>query len=98
VSDLFCPARVVVTPSSSAVALADALVAELAARLGTSYGRLPEGTLRVALEAVADLHRGETVVVVTDADLAQLPGRPGAPVLVEIDADGWRTQPVSRPG
>ncbi len=116
-SDLFCPARVVVTPSSSAVALADALVAErvaavlaadreqshdaareLAARLGTSYGRLPEGTLRVALEAVADLHRGETVVVVTDADLAQLPGRPGAPVLVEIDADGWRTQPVSRPG
>lgn len=112
-SDLFCPARLVVVPSSSASALAEALAAErvaavltdgqppardaareLAGLLGASYGQLPAGTLREAIEAVADLHRGETVVVVTDADLTGLRGgvRNGVPVLLEVDADGWRSQ------
>ena len=59
---------------------------------------------RAALEALADVHRGEAVLVVDDGQvlgpaLAPLVGRgPGAgpgrtpyrPVAVEVDGDGWR--------
>ena len=64
---------------------------------------------RTALEELADLHRGETVLVVDDGQvlepaLAPLVGRgPGAgptppyrPVALEVDGDGWRL--VDRPG
>ncbi|MFC5998156.1 hypothetical protein ACFP6A_05370 [Quadrisphaera sp. GCM10027208] len=43
------------------------------------------------LEALADLHRGETVVVRVPADVAAaLPDLLRAPGVVEVDADGWR--------
>jgi probable phosphoglycerate mutase len=65
---------------------------------------------RAALQELADLHRGETVLVVDDGRvlepaLTPLVGRgPGAglrpasyrPVTVEVDGDGWRL--VDRPG
>jgi probable phosphoglycerate mutase len=65
---------------------------------------------RIALEGLADLHRGETVLVVEDGHvlesaLTPLVGRgPGAgrertpyrPVTLEVDGDGWRL--VDRPG
>ena len=67
---------------------------------------------RVARElgAIADLHRGETVLVVDDSQVLEpalaplLRGGPGAgpgrtpyrPLTLELDGDGWRL--VDRPG
>jgi 2,3-bisphosphoglycerate-dependent phosphoglycerate mutase len=57
---------------------------------------------RAALDALADLHRGETVLVVTDASVlralwpgSRSPEGRGAPspyevVTVQVDDDGWR--------
>ena len=70
---------------------------ELAEQLGTSCEHLPEGSLREVLDDVADLHRGETLVVVADRDWPGTLGRAAdgqGAVLVEIDADGWRTTPL----
>ena len=84
-SDLQCPARIVLAlPSVSPEALSALLVGERVARLITDP---------VDLGDVADLHRGETVVVVADAGPHV---DRGVPVLVvEIDADGLRE--VGRP-
>jgi len=41
------------------------------------------GPIRAVLEEIADVHRGETVLVVVPAAVA------GGAVLVERDADGW---------
>ena len=63
---------------------------------------------RAALDAVADLHRGETVLVVTDASVltalwpgARSPDGAGALspyrlVTMQVDGDGWRL--LGRPG
>ena len=63
---------------------------------------------RAALDALADLHRGETVLVVTDVSVltALWPGTrspdgegalsPYRLVTVQVDGDGWRL--LGRPG
>ena len=65
---------------------------------------------RAALEELADLHRGETVLVVDDGQVlepaltplvrsglaADPPRSPYRPVTLEVDGDGWRR--VDRPG
>ncbi len=74
-----------------------AVAAQLAERLdaalrpvselnGCAY---PDGTAvgRAALEGIADLHRGETVIVLTADDD---PARE-----VRIDADGWSVTPLA---
>ncbi|HET8601024.1 MAG TPA: histidine phosphatase family protein [Segeticoccus sp.] len=45
-----------------------------------------------AVEELADLYRGETVLVVGDEDTLRvvLPGRAAGVVRVEVDGDGWR--------
>ena len=107
-----------------ATAPAVAVSAEVADGLGlpphplteppTPLGGPSDGTAvarcRAALEALADLHRGETVLVVDDGQVLQPawaplagrglgagPGRtPYQPVTLEVDGDGWRL--VDRPG
>lgn len=99
-SDLHCPARLTLAARAEGLDLgsarpaavyASAGGAALAGRLGTPYDVL-SGTLPGALDEVADLHRGEDVLVLlAPEELAQLPakGGTGGPVLVAIDADGW---------
>ncbi len=82
-SDLQCPARLVLVPALSEPA------PEVDARL------TPESEPLSQLEDLADLHRGETLVVAVPPEAVEsLPQalRPGAgkPVHVELDADGWR--------
>jgi hypothetical protein len=52
---------------------------------------------RGAVEDVADLYRGETVLLVGDAESIGrvVSGTPADVLRVEVDADGWR---VSEPG
>ena len=80
----------------------------------TPPGDRPDGAAavrcRAGLEELADLHRGETVLVVDDSQVLEpalaplLRGGPGAgpgrtpyrPLTLELDGDGWRL--VDRPG
>jgi hypothetical protein len=99
-TDLHCPARLTLAalpeglePESlrPAAVYASAGGAALAARLVERYDVL-DAPLPGALDDVADRHRGEDVwVLLTEAELASVhePAVPGAPVRVEIDADGW---------
>jgi len=82
--------------------------------LAEAPGAAADGTAvarwRAALEGLADLHRGETVLVVGDGQVLEPaltplvrrglgagPGRtPYRPVTLEVDGDGWRL--VDRPG
>lgn len=101
-SDLQCAARftlvtdgdVEVAGLRPAAVYASASVEEATGSGAARYDVL-SGPLSAALEALADLHRGEDVLVlVTAAELADLPGAGGrsAPVRVDIDADGWALQ------
>ncbi len=81
------------------VALAAALRIPLGV-LPTAVGGRPvpsdaAARFRAALEDLADRHRGETVVVLTDAPHG-LPQQQSL-VVVDVDADGWRvsTSPLS---
>jgi hypothetical protein len=58
----------------------------VAAEVGVPV-RVHEGLGRLELAPLADLHRGETILVVGD--------RPPAPGLVEmsVDGDGWAVRP-----
>jgi hypothetical protein len=86
VSDLQCPARILlVRPDVDPSALI-----ELAAREHVSGTITGPG---VDLAEVADLHRGETVLVL--ADEGPHVERGSDLVLVEIDADGWRVTDLS---
>lgn len=79
-SDLQCPARFV-------------LRAEGDGR-GSDAVLLADGDPWQQLEDLADLHRGETVVVVVPADrIDELPGMLRPPATVDVDADGWRVVP-----
>lgn len=98
-SDLHCAARLTLATDGEvdlaglrpAAVYASTSAGELAARLAERYDVL-SGPLPAALEALADEHRGEDVLVlVTAEELANLSaarGR-GTPVRVDIDADGW---------
>jgi hypothetical protein len=69
---------------------------ELAELVDAPCEDLPEGTLRQAFEELADLHRGETLVVVAGEDWpTELGAVPDGTALVpvEVDADGWRVGP-----
>lgn len=101
-SDLHCAARfTLVTDGEAEVAglrpaavYASASADEAASHRTARYDVL-SGPLPAALEALADQHRGEDVLVlVTAAELADLPGAGGrsAPVRLDIDADGWALQ------
>ncbi len=131
VSDVFCPARIMVRAVlegelDEAANLAALLRPERVARVFTSddvralqLGAMVAAALgvsaqvldgldsdpRTVLEDIADRHRGETVLVVSDAVLPWVPGldatrsvdehggpapSPSALVSIEIDADGWR--------
>ncbi len=84
-SDLQCAARILLArPSIGADALARLAEREHAARTITAE----PADAAVDLAEVADLHRGETVLVVTDTGPHADRGRDL--LLVEIDADGWR--------
>ncbi len=77
---------------------------------GGPADRAAVGRYRAALEELADLHRGETVLVVDDGQVLEPaltplvprglgagPGRTSyRPVSLEVDGDGWRL--VDRPG
>ncbi len=78
-SDLQCPARLLLVRSRPDQALAVRLSAE---RVVAEY----DGPLDLA--ELADRHRGEAVLVVGDHDLGD-----ASVVLVEIDADGLRAAP-----
>lgn len=60
---------------------------EVAERLGLTPVALTGEDLRSLIASLADVHRGETVVVVTDERADWLPQVPVVEVLV--DADGW---------
>ena len=86
-SDLQCPARILLARSGFAAAELAALVdRENVARTITS-------DTAVDLDALADLHRGETVLVVCDA--GPHVDRGSDVVLVEIDGDGRRVSEVA---
>lgn len=74
---------------ASPIAQAERAAAVVAQRLGVARRALPAGGRgHEALEGVADLHRGETVLVVGDAELVPVvPAHGVAEVLV--DGDGW---------
>lgn len=85
-SDLQCPARLyVVWPSAGDDAAALVPPGE---RMAAVYERPDD------LASVADLHRGEAVLVVVDAALPETPDlAPGDVVGLELDGDGWRRLP-----
>lgn len=74
---------------ASPLAEAERAAAVVAQRLGVSRRALPSGGRgHETLEGVADMHRGETVLVVGDAD--QVPVVPAEGVAeVLVDGDGW---------
>lgn len=83
-SDLQCPARFVLLHAQ------DGESTQVDVRLDTRTDPLTQ------LEDLADLHRGEALVVAVPEDaVAALPTRlrpdPGAALRVELDADGWRS-------
>ena len=82
-SDLQCAARILLVRERPPRAVADGLRAE---RIAATYAGPAD------LDALADLHRGETVIVVGEHDLG-----PGPVVLVEVDADGRRVAPWDPP-
>jgi hypothetical protein len=79
VSDLQCPARILLVREVPRGALADRLGGE---RVAATYDAPAD------LGELADRHRGETVLVVGEHDLGTAPV-----VLVEVDADGRRVTP-----
>ncbi len=82
-SDLHCPARILLVREPPVGALAERLSHE---RVAATYDA------PVDLDEVADRHRGETVLVVGRRPAEHAHG--GAPVvLVEVDADGHRVSP-----
>ena len=81
-SDLQCPARILLARSGVDEAELAALVA------GENVALTITADAAVDLDALADLYRGETVLVVCDA--GPHVERGSALVLVEIDADGRR--------
>lgn len=86
-SDLQCPARLVVVRSDAAADLVDGWRAAgvvMAAEV-VRAARADD------LDAIADLHRGETVVVVHDGSLDAVLGE--GPIVLDVDADGWRRVP-----
>ncbi|WP_432479571.1 hypothetical protein [Nocardioides sp. GXQ0305] len=86
-SDLHCPARILLVDQRPAGALAERLSRE---SLAATYDA------PVDLDEVADRHRGETVLVV--GPLPAEHAHAGGPVvLVEVDADGRRTSPWDVP-
>lgn len=90
-------ARIFVTSALSADAKGAAILARLAVQAACPLETLTDVTeaagLRQAIDRLADLSRGETIVVVTADDLIQdLLGAAnvsGAPIALSIDADGW---------
>ena len=122
-SDLQCPARIVLLDADVAHTSTEALQAERVAHVYADRGcgaldpatalaaawevvvtglDASPGGLRTALEDLADLHRGETVVVVTHGEVmtALLPTlgwavedrAPCAGLVLERDGDGWRNR------
>jgi hypothetical protein len=86
VSDLQCPARILLVRSGvEAVVLAGLVARENVVRTITANAP-------VDLDALADLHRGETVLVVSDVGPHVDSGRDV--LLVEIDADGRHVSDV----
>ena len=85
-SDLQCPARILLARSG----VDDVELAELVAR--ENVARTITSDALVDLDALADLHRGETVLVVSDS--GPHVDRGSDVVLVEIDADGQRISGV----
>ena len=79
-SDLQCPARILLVREVPEGALADRLAAE---RLAATYQAPCD------LDEIADRHRGETVLVVGPLPDGHSHG-PAEVVLVEVDADGRR--------
>lgn len=82
VSDLQCPARFVLVHADGRPA-------------GAGTPLAPGTDPLTQLEDLADLHRGESLVIRVPAEVVgALPRRlrpaPDAPVRVEVDADGWR--------
>ena len=81
-SDLQCPARILLAqPSLDSVVLAGLVADERIAR------RIDSATA-LDLDEVADLHRGETVLVVAGEGPHVERNRPF--MVLGIDADGWR--------
>lgn len=87
-SDLQCPARLYVARPASeteATRFAASVRAEHVTACVDLRGRAPD------LQAVADLHRGEGVLVLVDVAPAVLPGLVvGEMVLCEVDSEGVR--------
>ncbi len=98
---LHCAATLVLVPVGAVPDDAGGPGAVIASRLGAEADVVDE------LQALADLHRGERVVVpVTPDQLAVALGHlgrtrpttdaPQAPVLLDIGDDGWRLEPGPR--
>ena len=87
-SDLQCPARLYVArPASEAEAtsFAESVRAEHVTARVDLRGRAPD------LQQVADVHRGEGVLVLVDVAPTALPGLAvGEVLLCEVDSDGVR--------
>lgn len=79
-SDLQCPARFLLRAEDDGA--------------GSDTVLLADGDPWQQLESLADLYRGQTVVVVVPGDrIDELPGRLRPPAAVDVDADGWRVVP-----
>jgi hypothetical protein len=91
VSDLQCPARLYLAWPRPERGAGEDPEERVAAREGSyTVHRVPPGT-PVDLVAVADVHRGEAVLVLVSAAPALLPDlRPGDVLALEVDADGVR--------
>ncbi len=86
-----------VAADAGGLAAAARLADEGAWRLSTMADVIDGASLARAMEDLADLHRGETIAVVTTRDMIQdLLGDAAAladPVAVAIDGSGWSVAP-----
>jgi hypothetical protein len=92
-SDLQCPATVILAAPGMTLPAAVAEVYTPDASDGAA--------LRAEVDALSDLHRGETIAVLAPpATLAAALGLPEPPdhaITLEIDSSGWRVRPTSTP-
>lgn len=94
-SDLQCPATVVLVAPGVLARVGAAAIAAGENLAGTFDVNVADGaTLRQRVDELADLYRGETIVVVAPADAIRTAlGAGGAvdqPVAVAVDSTGWR--------
>ncbi|HKP55306.1 MAG TPA: hypothetical protein VJV78_01220 [Polyangiales bacterium] len=92
-------AGVFVTPALATDAGAAALARAASCPLEVLADAIDAASTARAIDDLADLHRGETfVVVVTREVLHDLTGRaPTQSIIVAIDSEGWRVQTSAEP-